>query len=347
MGRTGLHPQERAPGGRPPTPDAPGSQTGGTSTIRCMDRLRVLAETQGFFTRADALAEGHGDAAIQRALRSKLWVRVRVGAYTFSDLWTAADEVRRHRLRARAVISKHGKRVALSHLSAAVEHGLAHYGQNLDEVHVTRLDGGAGRREAGVWHHESFLLHDDLVEIDGMLVVSPARAALETALLVPQGPGLVTLDSAVRLLGSPDPVLSTFALMQSWPGAQRLQVGVRLADGRAESVGESLFRHVMFVHHLPMPTLQFEVYDDQGVLVGTCDFAWEEHRLLGEFDGKVKYGRLLKPGEEPGDAVFKEKVREDLLREITRWGMVRFIWRDLFQGAATAARVRRRMHRAA
>lgn len=312
-----------------------------------MDRLRVLAAGQGYFTRADALAEGLDDRGIRRATSARLWHRIRQGVYTFTDLWLAADETQRHLVTARSVMRRHGDRVALSHVSAAIAHGLAHYGQDLRTVHVTRLDGGAGRQEAGIWHHEGLLLDDDLVELDGMLVVKPERAALEAAFLVPQAPGLVTLDSAVRLLGGPDRVLATFELMQSWPGARRVQVVARLADGGAESVGESLVRHLMFVHHLPMPQLQFEVYDDRGNLVGTCDFAWEEHRLLGEFDGKVKYGRLLKPGEGPGDAVFREKIREDQLREASDFGMIRFIWADLFRAGATAARLRRMLARAA
>jgi hypothetical protein len=89
------------------------------------------------------------------------------------------------------------------------------------------------------------------------------------------------------------------------------------------------------------------VYDERGVLVGVTDMVWEEHRLLGEFDGRVKYGRLLRPGEEPGDAVFREKRREDELRRLTDFSMVRLTWADLYRGAETAARIRRLMLRAA
>jgi hypothetical protein len=96
-----------------------------------------------------------------------------------------------------------------------------------------------------------------------------------------------------------------------------------------------------------MPDLQFSVIDHTGRLIGTTDFAWEEHKLLGEFDGKVKYGRLLRSGEEPEDAVFREKRREDLLRETTGWGMIRLVWSDLYSPLATAARVRRMMRLAA
>ncbi len=67
---------------------------------------------------------------------------------------------------------------------------------------------------------------------------------------------------------------------------------------------------------------------------------WPEHGLLGEFDGRVKYGRLLRPGEEPGDAVFREKRREDELRRLTGFAMVRLVWADLHRPRETAARIR-------
>ena len=65
---------------------------------------------------------------------------------------------------------------------------------------------------------------------------------------------------------------------------------------------------------MPAPTLQHQVVDDFGQLLGRADFGWEEFRLLGEFDGKIKYGRLLKQGETPTDVVLGEKRREDAMR---------------------------------
>jgi hypothetical protein len=69
--------------------------------------------------------------------------------------------------------------------------------------------------------------------------------------------------------------------------------------------------------------------------------------MLGEFDGRVKYGRLLKQGQEPGDAVFEEKRREDRLREVTGWGMARLVWGDLSHPAETGARFAKLLGRAA
>jgi hypothetical protein len=58
---------------------------------------------------------------------------------------------------------------------------------------------------------------------------------------------------------------------------------------------------------LPTPELQFDVRDAGGMLIGRSDFAWHGGRLPGEFDGKVKYEKFLRPGESAGDAVFREK----------------------------------------
>ena len=90
----------------------------------------------------------------------------------------------------------------------------------------------------------------------------------------------------------------------------------------------------------PTPIPQYEVWR-QGVLVGRADFGWEKFRTLGEFDGKEKYGRLLKPGQTAADAVFAEKRREDALRDLG-WQIVRWIWEDLYH----PEELRRRLERA-
>jgi hypothetical protein len=313
-----------------------------------MDHLRSLAATNGCFSRADALRVGLDDNAIRRALKAGLWTRVRWGIYTFTELWTVQDATSRHLAAARSVARKLGPTVALSHVSAALDHGLTVWDADLSLVHVTRLDGGAGRTEAGVQHHEGFCAGAEVTEKDGYLLVGPARAALESAGLMSTEAAVATLDSGLHLRQfSTEELDETFGLMQHWPDTLHLQFAVRFADGRSESVGESRARYLCYTHGLPAPELQFPVYDERGALVGITDMVWEEHRLLGEFDGKVKYGRLLRPGEEPGDAVFREKRREDELRRLTDFSMVRLTWADLYRGAETAARIRALMRRAA
>jgi hypothetical protein len=99
-----------------------------------------------------------------------------------------------------------------------------------------------------------------------------------------------------------------------------------------------------FRYGIPMPQLQYRVVDHNGVLVGIADFGWEEFRHLGEFDGKVKYQRLLRPGESPSDSVVREKRREDRMRASLR-GMTRFTWASVMPDNArqTMVELRRAM----
>ncbi|MGH3564545.1 MAG: hypothetical protein ACRDRH_00645 [Pseudonocardia sp.] len=77
-----------------------------------------------------------------------------------------------------------------------------------------------------------------------------------------------------------------------------------------------------------------------GLGLGRVDFGWPGLRTVGEFDGRVKYGRLLRPGQDPGDAVFEEKRREDLIRD-EDLRVVRWIWNDLRTFDEVARRLRR------
>jgi hypothetical protein len=314
-----------------------------------MDPLALITERHGVFLTREALALGYDERSIARAVRGRLWHRVRRGAYVPFEVWASADAEARHLIRAAAVHRSYGDRVCFSHVTAALMHGIAVWGVGLERVHVTRLDGGAGRTEPDVVHHEAQCLDEaDVVRLDGRLVTAPARSALETGILGTTEASLVSLDSLLfRKLGSLPDLGNAYDVIQHWPGTQHLQMAVRMADGRAQSPGESRSRWLFFVEGIPAPELQFEVYDAHGALLGTTDFAWRRHRLLGEFDGRVKYGRLLRPGETPGDVVFAEKLREDALRRTTGFGMERLVWADLNRPRSTAERLRAKLRLAA
>jgi hypothetical protein len=313
-----------------------------------MDPLRILCQTQGFFTRAEAAEAGYADRDVTRMMRGRVWHRIRRGYYTYADIWADLDDVGRHRVRGLAVAFSLGSAVALSHVSAAVMHGVSVWNVDLRRVHVTRLDGGAGRTERDVVHHEGLCLDDDVTELDGHRVIVPDRCVVEAASRVSQEAALVMFDSALHHeLFDVDTLRARYELMAPWPFMRHLHVPVRMARPGSESIGETRGNWLCWVFHLPAPKPQFKVYDADGVLRGICDWGWPEHRLLGEFDGQVKYGRLLKPGQDPGEVVFAEKYREDLLRELSGFGMVRLIWVDYERPRATAARIERQLRRAA
>lgn len=300
------------------------------------DPLRVICETDGIFLRREALECGYDDKAIARMCRAGVWRRVRQGAYCFTDVWAGYSPEERHLCLARAVLRTTPGPVALSHTTALLVHGIAVWGADLTKVHVTRLDSGAGRRQRDVEHHVGRLDDDDVVEVDGLPVTVPARAVIEAATTQSMESALVSADSSLfRGKCTPDDLHACFAELNHWPGSQCIHVVLHHMDGRAESAGETRSRHLFWRQGLPRPELQWKVYDETGRLVAITDFVWLDLRVFGEFDGRVKYGRLLKRGEEAGDVVFAEKRREDMVRRLTGFSCGRLVWQDLSRPAQT------------
>lgn len=313
--------------------------------LLAMDDLATL-HPNGLFLRREALDFGYNDRHLTAAVRDRALVRVRQGVYVSARRWLLGSDSDRYRLRGQAVCLTHNDNVALSHTSGAAELGLRLWEPDLSLVHVTRLDGGPGGRKGDIVYHVGAWTPDDVVQKEEMLLLAPVHAALGAASLQSVEGGLVTLDSLLDLdLCDLDGLRDVYRRTACWPNMRRMHLTVRLVRDGAQSAGESRSRYLCWAQNLPEPELQFEVYDESGRHVGTTDFAWPEHGLLGEFDGKIKYGRLLRKGEDASDVVFREKVREDRLREVTGWIVVRLVWSDLHRPQETAQRIRRLLRR--
>lgn len=313
------------------------------------DPLRAIAAADGVFLYREAVAAGYSPKTIASRRRSGEWHRVRHGAYCFGDVWRVLTAVERHRVIIQAVLRVTPGPVAVSHVSALILHGVTVWGADLSKVHVTRLAGGAGRHERDVVHHQGLCTAErDLVEVDGRLVTTPRRALIEAATVLSVEAALVSFDHALhQRIVVPAELRETFEELTNWPESNRIHAVLHHMDGRSESVGETRSRYLFWMQGLPRPDLQHHVYDEHGALVGSTDFAWKKHRLLGEFDGREKYIKHLRAGESPGDAVFREKRREDLIRRLTGWTFIRLVWADLYHPERTAALIRTMMTQAA
>ncbi|HEY6933193.1 MAG TPA: type IV toxin-antitoxin system AbiEi family antitoxin domain-containing protein [Marmoricola sp.] len=312
------------------------------------DPLRVIAEAEGVFLRREALGCGYTDKLIRSRMRSGAWHRVRHGAYCFWDQWAPLKPEQRHLLLAKAVLRTTPGPVALSHTTALIAHGVAVWGADLRRVHVTRLDDGAARVEHDVIHHVGRLAAGEVVEQDRLPVVGAARAVVEAASILSTESALVSADSSLfRKHCTPDDLHAVARACNHWPGSQKIHVVLHRMDGRHESPGESRSDYLFWRHGLPRPEPQWKVYDHRGILVAALDFAWPALGVWGEFDGRVKYGRLLREGQEPGDAVFEEKQREDRVRALTGWLCGRIVHVDLDNPALTAGRFQMLFARAA
>jgi len=277
-------------------------------------------DLSGFITRPEILAHGFDDRMIAACLRQGSLRRIGPGLYTDAryDEMSPADK---HVLRCHAVATRFPDAVAFTHQSAALIHGLPLWGASLDRVHVTRLDSGRGRRQAGVTHHVGGMMLDECAIVDGLPVSNLPRTIWDLACSESTETALVTIDAALQQRRVTHRDLFAIAdRYATWRGSRHAKVALALSDEKAESPGESRTRWAFHVGRLPPPVSQFKVFDDNGELVGIADFAWPEFRHLGEFDGLMKYGST--------SDLAREKAREDRLRALG-WGMTRVIWSQL------------------
>ena len=287
--------------------------------------------------RPQLLAAGVTDDELRRSRARGELVALRPGAYVAADDPRLDDAVARHALAVRACAPGLPVDAAVSHVSAAVLHGLTVWGVALRRVHVTRDRPSGGRCTARRHLHTAELGGDDVTVVDGVVVTSVPRTLADLARTVPFEQALVTADAALH---GHRTTAAAFAdavdRSAGWPGSPKARRVVAAADPRSESVGETRSRIAIARAGLPAPTLQYE-FPQIGARV---DFYWEEFRTVGEFDGKVKYGRGLRPGQDPGEVVYAEKCREDALRDLGEQ-VARWCWTEIDPFDRAADRIRR------
>ena len=89
---------------------------------------------------------------------------------------------------------------------------------------------------------------------------------------------------------------------------------------------------------LPAPHLQVSIFAPDGTFLGRTDLGYPELGVLLEFDGFVKYSKLLKDDETSVDVVVREKDRENLIRGMG-YLVIRIVWADLSNPALLADRI--------
>lgn len=249
----------------------------------------------------ELLAEGLSRSELRAHVRTGRLVRVRRGFYRGYGELTPKE---RHRCQIMAFLrSRHAQDCVVSHVSAAVLHGMPTPPGRLGEVCVIRPSRHSNYRQPGILHVRNAPLDDDeVVWLDSIPVTSIARTTVDLIRLWRREAGVALADHALR-------------------HAERDELRARVDERPCRGNSRA-----------PPPDLQVDMVDDQGH-IGRTDYRWEEHRLLGEYDGEVKYGRLLKPGEAVKDVFQAEKAREQRMCR-QGWVFVRFVTADCLRPGA-------------
>lgn len=291
--------------------------------------------------RRELIAEGLTDRDIRAQVRAGSLTKLRYGAYAPTDLVKALDEVGTMRARARAVLRTAHESAVLSHQNSLAEHEVPLWGVGLDETHLTRTDGRAGRREAGVVHHHATLGRRWWAVHNGIPATHPARAAIEVATAYGAEAGLVAACGVLhRELATVAELHDAAAGARHWPGGLGTRLVLARADGRLTNVAEARTWHLFFEQRVPRPEPQVEVFDEHGNLLGIVDFLWAKLGVFLEFDGRIKYEKHRRPGESLADYLMREKRREEQICVRKGWICIRVTWADLQRPAVLARRIR-------
>lgn len=277
----------------------------------------------------------------RRTERGEL-LRIGHGVSTSAQAFRDASEAVRHRARIDAVLAASRPGLIVSHASAVVMHGLPWFGPLPDRVVLT--DPTRDRAQRLRFSDKVPARGRDVatVLIDGVETTDLVTTAVDVALRSDRGHALVVLDAVLGRGVDRHELLTELESRPTRRGVQRVRALLGLADGRIESVGESLAQLVMHDLGLPRPELQHEFSLD-GRRTARVDFWFPEHGVVVEFDGLVKYRvgdvRGTRTAEE---VVVAEKFREDAVRSVPGVrGLARLTWRGVLPGGDAPSTLRR------
>lgn len=294
--------------------------------------LAAIATRQhGVFSRRQAVSTGCREREIKTRTGARGdWVVVRRGVYTARNTWEAADDAERYRMRVWATQLTAAKDAVISHSSAAAFLDVPLRPRWLTMTHVTRRGARGGRCEGGVKHHCAGYDRWELTEHAGVTLTGLARTAIDMGREFGFEDGLVAADAALRHGTTREELFRVLERMWCWPGITAARTAAELADGGAQSIGETLTRILVLELGEGRPETQFVV--ESGGRRAEVDLRLRRHLI--EFDGKVKYVGRDRGGVDdrrPDEILWEEKRREDWLRSHDGgYGMSRVVWSDLF-----------------
>lgn len=276
--------------------------------------------------RSDALEAGLTDFQLRLLYTEGGWRQLGYGSYVHAGRHAMLSDVGQHILAVDALLASVGDAVVVSHHSAAALHGFPLTGVDLSTVHLTRDRRGGGRSGARSIVHCAPL--EEIEILDGRKATTKARTVVDMGRTASRDTAVALGDAAVRGGVSISALNIELGRARGRKGIASAREVVEMLDGRSESVGESLSRIRLLNAGFRDLEPQVKILDVDGRTIARVDIL-AERKVVIEFDGKIKYGRSLRPDQDPGDVVFEEKKREDSVRALG-YPFVRITWDDLW-----------------
>jgi hypothetical protein len=128
---------------------------------------------------------------------------------------------------------------------------------------------------------------DEIQTVNGVVVTTPARTALDIACHYPFDPAVAAIDALAR--ATKLEVAHVEALAKRYRGRRGIRGALEvldLVDPGAESPQETRVRLLLVRAGLPRPETQLPVYDEFGQLVAELDMGWRDVMVGVDYEGK-------------------------------------------------------------
>ncbi|BBY26134.1 hypothetical protein [Mycolicibacterium sediminis] len=212
------------------------------------------------------------------------------------------------------------RRGTLAGRSAAALHGA----KWVDAADPAELIHDNRRAPSGISVWSDVLTPEEVVDIDGMGVTSPARTAFDIGRHVARRVAAVQRLDALAA-ATDVKVTDVEAIMAAHPGARgtpRLRGALALMDGGAESPQETAARLALVDAGLPAPRTQIVVRNAYGDFIARIDMGYEDVKVGIEYDG---------PQHWTDPAVRQRDIDKQVELADEKWRIVR-VSRDLLYG---------------
>lgn len=233
-----------------------------------------------------------------------------------------AEDLQERRLRQRTPLGGE----VFSHLSAALIHQLPVSTLNEPRVEVARPS--VSRTYSNLRVRRRAIPQAQMVQVGIYSVTTLERTLIDVARDYSLGVSVPMLDQALRNGSTTlEAIGSAVGDCAEISGARSVETAIELADGRRESVAESICAVRFFEFGIVGFIPQVNVFDDARNWLGRVDFCHDKAKVIVEVDGMGKYS--LGSGD-PSREIEKEKLRESAL-SAAGYRVIRLTWRQLFR----------------
>jgi hypothetical protein len=200
----------------------------------------------------------------------------------FHDVYVSAGTELTPPVRARAAWLWSRRRGIIAGLSAAALHGA----RWIDPATPVEIIHSSRNSLTGLRVRGDRIDDDEIDDVAGVPVTTPARTALDLACWYPTGEAVAAIDALARATGLA--MADVEALEARYQGRRSIRwarTALSLIDAGATSPEQTWLRLQVVKAGLPTPRTQIPVRDESGDTIAYLDMGWPDVKVAVEYDG--------------------------------------------------------------